>query len=86
LPTISRCKSFPSACRGTLILIPTPGQTEQLYLGKLWQEKNWALCFNQENFNLKVALDEASNFNFIQAPFMAFSTLSLKNELKQLTL
>jgi len=69
-----------------LILIPTPGQTEQMYLGNLWQEKNWALCFNQENFNLKVALEEASRFNFVQAPFLAFSTLALKNELKQLTL
>ena len=69
-----------------IILIPTPGQTEQLYLGKLWQEKGWALCYDQENFNLKIALDDASCFNFIQAPFVALSTLALKNELKQLTL
>ena len=72
--------------RKKLILIPTPGQTEQLYLGKLWQEKNWALCYHQENFNLKTALAEASQFNFVQTPFIAFSTLALKNELKQLTL
>ncbi len=69
-----------------LIFIPTPGQTEQLYLGNLWQEKNWALCFNQENFNLKVALEEASRFNFKQPPFSAFSTEALEAAIKRLTL
>ncbi len=69
-----------------LIFIPTPGQTEQMYLGKLWEEKNWALCYNQENFNLKVALDEASRFNFKQPPFSAFSMDALETEIKRLTL
>jgi UDP-N-acetylglucosamine:LPS N-acetylglucosamine transferase len=69
-----------------LIFIPTPGQTEQMYLGKLWEEKNWALCYSQENFKLNIALKEASSFHFKQAPFKAFSIEALEAAIKQLTL
>lgn len=69
-----------------LIFIPTPGQTEQMYLGKLWNEKNWALCYAQENFKLNIALEEASNFHFKQAPFKAFSIEALEAAIKQLSL
>ena len=69
-----------------LIFIPTPGQTEQMYLGKLWEEKNWALCYAQENFKLNIALEEASNFHFKQAPFKSFSIEGLEAAIKQLTL
>jgi len=69
-----------------LIFIPTPGQTEQMYLGKLWEEKNWALCYSQENFKLNIALEEASNFHFKQAPFKAFSIEALEAAIKQLSL
>ena len=69
-----------------LIFIPTPGQTEQMYLGKLWEEKNWALCYAQENFKLNIALEEAKDFHFKQAPFKAFSIEALEAAIKQLTL
>ena len=69
-----------------LIFIPTPGQTEQMYLGKLWQQKNWALCYAQENFKLNIALEEAKSFHFKQAPFKAFSIDGLEAAIKQLTL
>lgn len=69
-----------------LIFIPTPGQTEQMYLGKLWQEKNWAMCYSQENFNLKLALHEASSFEFKNAPFKACTLASIEDALKKLTL
>ncbi len=72
--------------RKKLIFIPTPGQTEQMYLGKLWQEKNWALCYDQEKFNLKNALEEARQFNFKQPPFSEFSIEALETAIKQLTL
>lgn len=72
--------------RKKLILIPTPGQTEQIYLGALWQQNGWAICYDQDEFDLSKALEKATNFNFIQPPFQAFSSLVLKNELKQLTL
>ncbi|MEY4051728.1 MAG: hypothetical protein EB092_05095 [Chitinophagia bacterium] len=69
-----------------LIFIPTPGQTEQMYLGKLWQEKKWALCYAQENFKLNIALEEAKSFHFKQAPFKAFSIEALEAAIKQLSL
>ena len=72
--------------RKKLIFIPTPGQTEQMYLGKLWQEKNWALCYAQENFKLNFALEEAKSFHFKQAPFKAFSIEALEAAIKQLSL
>jgi len=69
-----------------LIFIPTPGQTEQIYLGKLWHEKNWALCYAQEYFKLDIALAEAKSFHFKQAPFKAFSIEALEAAIKQLSL
>ena len=50
------------------ILIPTPGQTEQEYLGQYLQEKNRALCFQQESFELTAALKAASSFHFQEWP------------------
>ena len=69
-----------------LILIPTPGQTEQILLGKIWQEKKWAICYDQSDFKLSVALNEASQFNYIKPPFTNFSIEALETAIKQLTL
>jgi UDP-N-acetylglucosamine transferase subunit ALG13 len=38
------------------VLIPTPGQTEQLYLAKLMKDKNWFCTAQQHNFQLKHAI------------------------------
>lgn len=38
------------------ILVPTPGQTEQEYLGVHLQEMKWMLVVPQENFDLKKAI------------------------------
>lgn len=46
------------------ILIPTPGQTEQEYLGKTLQEKGVFVSFNQKGFSLEKALGSAENFPF----------------------
>ncbi|MBC7947510.1 MAG: glycosyl transferase family 28 [Chitinophagaceae bacterium] len=46
------------------ILIPTPGQTEQEYLGRRMMEKGWALCIEQRQFSLDDALKQAGNFSF----------------------
>ena len=69
-----------------LIIIPTPGQTEQEYLGKYWQEKNWAICIPQNEFNLASALLKAKQFNFTTPPFSEISSELLASQLKQLTL
>ncbi len=46
------------------ILIPTPGQTEQEYLGKKLMDQHWAFTIFQPHFNLLKAVDEAKFFNY----------------------
>ena len=69
-----------------LILVPTPGQTEQIYLAKRWQEKGWAIAYDQSEFHLETALKEAANFNYQPIPFFPFSKEALEATLKQVNL
>lgn len=46
------------------ILIPTPGQTEQEYLGKHLHERGVFYCATQQNFNLTTAVNAISDFPF----------------------
>jgi UDP:flavonoid glycosyltransferase YjiC (YdhE family) len=46
------------------ILIPTPGQSEQVYLGKFLMEKGYFYNIPQEKFNLPEALAAAATFPF----------------------
>jgi len=46
------------------ILIPTPGQTEQEYLGKHLVKNNFALCVEQKKFRLKNALELSQQFDY----------------------
>jgi UDP-N-acetylglucosamine transferase subunit ALG13 len=46
------------------IVIPTPGQTEQEYLGRSLMEKRSALCIEQEKFSLIPALETAKSFPY----------------------
>ena len=41
-----------SAWRKPALFIPTPGQTEQIYLAHYWQEKSWAFQQEQEALDL----------------------------------
>ncbi len=47
-----------------LILIPTPGQGEQQYLGQLFSETGRGLGFKQAGFDLQGALKRAADFPF----------------------
>ena len=49
------------------IFVPTPGQTEQLYLAKYFYDKNKAFAMHQKDFNLKNALIRSSEFNGFKA-------------------
>ncbi len=49
------------------ILIPTPGQTEQEYLGKYLHEKNMFYCAKQDGFDLSKAMAEAAVFRYQSA-------------------
>lgn len=46
------------------IFIPTPGQTEQEYLASYLQKNGRALCVEQKNFELKIALEQAGQFHY----------------------
>lgn len=51
------------------ILIPTPGQTEQEYLGKHLMEQGVFYTTSQKLFNLKNAFEQVKNFQFKKIPF-----------------
>lgn len=42
-----------------MLLIPTPGQTEQIYLAEYFQEQTWAIQTSQENLNLSTSIELA---------------------------
>lgn len=54
-----------AALRKKSILIPTPGQTEQEYLGKHLLQKKFAVVAKQNNFCLKDTLDAARQMSFL---------------------
>ena len=66
-----------------LILVPTPGQTEQEYLAHYWSEKKWAIACPQTGFNLQEALATAANTEYQQPGVTFFSTQALATELKR---
>jgi uncharacterized protein (TIGR00661 family) len=51
-----------------LIVIPTPGQTEQEFLGNYLQQKQWAACLQQQQLSVKAIEVIIANSNFIQMP------------------
>jgi uncharacterized protein (TIGR00661 family) len=53
-----------AALKKKSILIPTPGQTEQEYLGKHLMKNNFALCVEQKKFRLKNALELSQQFDY----------------------
>jgi hypothetical protein len=50
------------------ILVPTPGQTEQEYLGGYLQEQKLFYCVAQNSFSLPEALKSAAAFEFKKSP------------------
>lgn len=46
------------------IFVPTPGQTEQEYLGQYLIKRGIAYCASQKEFSLTVALNAARQFNY----------------------
>ncbi len=53
-----------AALRKKSILIPTPGQTEQEYLGSYLMKKQFSFCVDQNNFSLLKNVEEARNFEY----------------------
>ncbi|HZZ74808.1 MAG TPA: glycosyltransferase, partial [Puia sp.] len=54
------------AVKKNAILIPTPGQTEQEYLGHYLHEKKWMYTIAQKDFNLPPAMSAFKNAGLIQ--------------------
>jgi len=46
------------------IMIPTPGQTEQEYLGQYLMQKKLCVCIQQHQFSLEQALQQAAVFEY----------------------
>ncbi|MFN8257473.1 MAG: glycosyltransferase [Bacteroidales bacterium] len=46
----------------TVILIPTPGQTEQEYLAGYMKERNWFYTINQKEFILQESINQLSKY------------------------
>jgi hypothetical protein len=51
------------------ILVPTPGQTEQEYLGKYLMEQQLFFCVQQKHLLLKDVLEAAGSFNFLKKDY-----------------
>ncbi len=56
------------------ILIPTPGQTEQEYLGNYLMKKGIAVSISQKDFTLNKALTAATEYNY-QIPSITIGTV-----------
>ena len=62
------------------ILIPTPGQTEQEYIGKYLSASGKVLCIEQKNFALLDAIEKAKNFSY--TPFPEYNDVHFKKTIK----
>jgi len=70
------------------ILVPTPGQPEQEYLGEYLAEKGFAPALTQKDFSLAKALELASRFNYqpwenTSATGLTEAVSSLLNKIKE---
>ena len=46
------------------LLIPTPGQPEQEYLGNYLSDNEWAKVVNQKNLNIVEQLEDIQKFGY----------------------
>lgn len=67
------------------ILVPTPGQTEQVYLGDYHHQKKHFFSVSQKAFNLEKAIQSASNFDGITIKNEMDLALFLKERISFLT-
>ena len=71
------------ALKKKAIVVPTPGQTEQEYLAKRFNERGILLAMSQDDFNLEKAMNALGGFTGFKKIHEASSGL-LKNELDRL--
>ncbi|HVZ97422.1 MAG TPA: glycosyltransferase [Chitinophagaceae bacterium] len=51
------------------VIVPTPGQTEQEYLGEYLMQQKYFYCISQDDFKIREAMGEAAAFQFSQPDF-----------------
>jgi len=65
------------------LFVPTPGQTEQLYLAELLQDNGVALWRSQKNLNLKTDIEEALMYSGFNKPVTESGLNSVIADLKK---
>ncbi|MFM9021683.1 MAG: glycosyltransferase [Sediminibacterium sp.] len=66
------------------ILIPTPGQTEQIYLAKKLLDQQWAFSVEQEKFNFNDAVAAARQFHFSPPPNIVYDQQLCLSQIQKL--
>ena len=61
--------------RKKALFVPTPGQTEQEYLARRYQEKGWFRSVAQTNLNLSKDAEHAMRYSGFPTPLSTESTL-----------
>ncbi len=66
------------------ILIPTPGQTEQLYLAQKLMQLQWAFSIEQEKFSFNDAVATARQFHFSPPPNIVYDQQLCLSQIQKL--
>jgi uncharacterized protein (TIGR00661 family) len=73
------------AMQRKMILIPTPGQTEQQYLASYFMDRGWGLAATQENLDLLETLQAAAQFDYHFPTLQYFHTARLQELLSAIS-
>ena len=63
-----------------MILIPTPGQTEQQYLADYFMQQGWGFASTQDSLDLSATLQAASEYHY-RFPTLAYFNTDRLQEL-----
>jgi uncharacterized protein (TIGR00661 family) len=63
------------------LLVPTPGQTEQLYLAKRFEKYGWFYCVDQEKLELEADIGRAQEFSGFPGHFSTKDSIDRIREL-----
>lgn len=66
------------------ILIPTPGQTEQIYLAQQLLQQQWAFSVEQNKFNFNDAVAAARQFHFSSPPNIVYDQQLCLSQIQKL--
>lgn len=66
-----------------MLVIPTPLQTEQEYIGEELMKSKLALCFHQESFNILTAYTQAKKFQYHNSNVVQFQESNIAQLIQQ---